>query len=469
MDAQTLAQISTWAHGTLLAGDPQRTVTDICTDSRALKPGDLFLALRGEKFDAHDFVPQAARLGAAGAVVENAPADLPADFPVIRVADTLRALQDIAAGHRRTLSLKVVAITGSNGKTSTKDFTAAVLGERFRVTKTQGNFNNHIGLPLTMLRAGAWDEIAVWELGMNHPGEIAPLAKLAAPDAAIITNIGTAHIEFMGTREAIAQEKGMLLEALGSSGHAVLPAEDDFTESLAARTKARVLRTGIGGGEIQATAISTDENGSRFTVKNAHGESAAAHLPVPGEHMIRNALLAISVGTIFGLSLEECAAGLAKMQLTGGRLETKRIRGIRVLDDSYNANPDSMIAALRTLAAMPGRHIAVLGQMGELGVESERGHRSVGEAAAREKIACVITVGPVAAGIAEAARAGGVGHILTAGTGAEAAAFLRAIAREGDTVLVKGSRSARMENVIAAFAAADDSRRATPDPRPSAA
>ena len=208
MEPTTLGTLSEWAGGQLLSGDSAQAVTTICTDSRALKSGDLFLALRGEKFDAHDFVPEAAKLDAVGVVVENAPADLPENSPVIRVADTLAALQQMAAKYRQTLGLKVVAITGSNGKTSTKDFTAAVLGEKFRVTKTEGNFNNHIGLPLTMLRASAQDEIGVFEIGMNHAGEIAPLAKLAAPDIAIITNIGMAHIEFMGTAKPSHWKKG---------------------------------------------------------------------------------------------------------------------------------------------------------------------------------------------------------------------------------------------------------------------
>jgi UDP-N-acetylmuramoyl-tripeptide--D-alanyl-D-alanine ligase len=442
-----------WTNGELLHGDPALTVTSVCTDSRALKAGDLFVALRGENFDAHDFIEQAAQQGAAGAVAERAPENLPGNFAVIKVGDSLAALQQIAANYRRTLPLKVVAITGSNGKTSTKDFTAAVLGERFCTMKTQGNFNNHIGLPLTMLRANASDEMGVWEIGMNHPGEIAPLANLAQPDVAVITSIGVAHIEFMGSRDAIAQEKGMLAEAVGASGHVVLPAEDDYAESIAKRTKARVVLAGIEHGDVHATDVTMDMEGSHFKI-HANGRSAPAHIAVPGRHMIRNALLAVAVGLIFELTLEECAAGLAKVQLTKGRLEQKRIRGIRVIDDSYNANPDSMIAALRTLAEMPGRHIAVLGQMNELGSESERGHREVGEAVARENIDCVITVGGIAAQITDAATKHGVKQAFNTGSTSEAAALLRAIAREGDTVLVKGSRSVRMETIVEELARA---------------
>jgi len=457
VDATALNTISNWASGKLLRGDPARTVSSVCTDSRKLKAGDLFLALRGEKFDAHDFVAKAAEQGAAGAVVEKSGDDflknLPENFAVIFVADTLAALQQIAANYRRTLPLKAVVITGSNGKTSTKDFTAAVLGERFRTMKTEGNLNNHIGLPLTILRASASDEIGVWEIGMNHPGEIAPLAKIAQPDVGVITSIGVAHIEFMGSRDAIAQEKGMLAEAVGADGRVVLPAEDDYAESLSKRTNARVIFAGIERGEIRASEVAMDVNGSRFVLhdlRDASGEKGVqARIAVPGRHMIRNALLAVAVGTIFGLSLEECAVGLQKVQLTKGRLEQKFIRGIRILDDSYNANPDSMIAALRTLVEMPAnRRIAVLGQMNELGAESARGHSQVGEAAAREKVDFVITVGEIAAQIARSAQQHGVEQALTVRSTSEAASLLREIAREGDAVLIKGSRSAGMETIV---------------------
>jgi UDP-N-acetylmuramoyl-tripeptide--D-alanyl-D-alanine ligase len=449
MDATPLETIARWSQGTLVSGSPQQTVTTVCTDSRALEAGDLFVALRGEKFDAHTFVAEAARLGAAAAIVEEIAPNLPAEFGVIQVADTLAALQQLSAGYRRSLPLKVISITGSNGKTSTKDLTAAVLGERMQVTKTDGNFNNHIGLPLTMLRARASDQIGVFEIGMNHPGEIAPLAALAAPDVAIITNVGIAHIEFMGSREAIGQEKGMLAEALTPSGTAILSANDDFSLKIAARTRAKSILAGIGAGEVQASNLRPHAAGTRFTLTTA-GRSVEAELPVPGEHMVRNATLAAAAGLTFGLSLEECAAGIGKLQLTKGRLEQKVVRGIQILDDTYNANPDSMAAALRTLSTLPtsGRRIAVLGAMGELGIEAERGHRSVGEVAASIGIDCVIAVGQPAAWIAEAATSGGVKRVEKVGTAEEATTLLGSLAQEGDIVLIKGSRSAKMERIV---------------------
>lgn len=449
MDATTLDVIARWAGGTLVAGSPAAIVTNVCTDSRALKSGDCFVALRGDKFDGHGFVAEAAKRGAAVAIVEQVPTELPPSFGVIQVADTLRALQQLAANYRRNLPIRVVGVTGSNGKTSTKDATASVLAEQFQVTKTDGNFNNHIGLPLTMLRARRGDQVGIFELGMNHPGEIAPLAEMAAPDVAIITNIGIAHIEHLGTREAIAQEKGMLAEALAPSGTLILSAHDEFSEGIAARTKAGTVFAGIDTGDVQATNLRPFFSGTKFELR-VDGRSVEAEIPVPGEHMVHNAVLAVAAGRVFGLSLEACAEGLRKLQLTKGRLEHKVVRGLQILDDTYNANPDSMIAALRTLASLPaaGRRIAVLGRMGELGAESEPGHRSVGEAAAHERIDCVIGVGQEAEWIADTASHGGVAHVLKVATNEEATQALRELANPGDIVLVKGSRSARMERIL---------------------
>jgi UDP-N-acetylmuramoyl-tripeptide--D-alanyl-D-alanine ligase len=449
MDATSFEKIAQWSGGKLTTGDPKDTVTSVCTDSRTLKAGDLFVALRGEKFDAHTFVPEAAKRGAAGVIVEEFPAELPPGFAVILVPDTLRALQQLSGNYRRSLSLQVIGLTGSNGKTSTKDLTAAALGENFQVTKTEGNFNNHIGVPLTLLRAKGSDQIGVFEMGMNHPGEIAPLAALAAPEVGIITNIGMAHIEFMGTREAIALEKGMLAEALPPSGTLILSAHDDFSASIAERTKADVVLAGIGKGEVFATDLRTQSGGTKFVI-NADGRTADAELSVLGEHMVRNAMLAVAAGRVFGLSLEECAAGLTKLRLTKGRLEQKVIRGIQVIDDTYNANPDSVSAALRTLASIPaaGRRIAVLGRMGELGAEAERGHRLVGEVAAQAHLDGVIGVGEEAQWITEAAWRGGVEKVVRVDTTEEATKALREYARPGDLVLIKGSRSSRMERIV---------------------
>ena len=423
-------------------------VENICTDSRALKPGDLFVALRGENFDGHKFISDAANLGAAGAIVENAPVGLPAEFGIVEVLDTLKALQDLARNYRASLPVRVIGITGSNGKTSTKDFTAAVMGRKFRTAKTSGNLNNHIGVPLTLLSLTSADEVAVVEMGMNHPGEIAPLAVMARPDAAIITNVGMAHIEFMGSREAIAGEKGDLAAAVHDKGAVILNADDDFTPAISARCGARIITAGTSTGDFRATDVEPISSGIKFRI-HATGRCLNAELPVPGEHMMRNALLACAAGVEFGVSLEECIEGLKEPGLSKGRLQQKEIAGMTILDDSYNANPDSMIAGLNTLATCPGkgRRIAVLGRMGELGCESEPGHRRVGEAAGALGLACLISVGDEARWITDSAK--GVAEIVHVDDTDAAVEVLRKLAKPGDIVLVKGSRSAKMERVIA--------------------
>src|SRR5437764_35282 len=384
MNPLSILQIIELAGAKLEQGDGQSSVERISTDSRTIKKGEMFVALHGENFDGHKLVEAAAKAGAASAIVDlNWKGKVPAKFAIIRAQDTLIAYQNIAANYRKSLPLKVLAITGSNGKTSTKDFAASVLGRKFRVTKTQGNFNNHVGLPRTILEATSNDNIAVWEIGMNHPGEVAPLAKIAAPDAAIITNVGVAHIEFMGSREAIAQEKGMLAEAVGSAGTVILNADDPFSDGIGKRTRARVVFAGINDGTLRATEIEQSSGGSEFTIfEGAH--RCRAHLSVPGLHMVQNALLAVAAGRVFGIPLEECAIGLTTAPLIKARLQIKEINGVQFLDDSYNANPDSMKAALRTLVELhaDGKKIAVLGEMRELGPETERGHQEVGQEAA---------------------------------------------------------------------------------------
>ncbi len=453
MEALSLSQLAEHAGGKLSSGKGDIRVTRISTDSRTIQPNELFVPIRGENFDGHKFVEQVAKKGAAGALVEeNWKGNVPATFPLIRVADTLVGYQNIAAQYRRSLSLKVIGITGSNGKTSTKDFVAAALGRRFRVAKTEGNFNNHVGLPQTILNASTQDEVAVWEMGMNHPREIAVLAKIAAPDAAVITNIGIAHIEFMGSREAIAQEKGALAEAVGADGTVVLNADDPFSESIAKRTRATIIFAGINSGTIRAEDISQSARGSEFTIlEGAH--RCRAQLPVPGLHMVQNAILAVAAARAFGVSLEDAAVGLASAPLTKARLQVREIHGVQFLDDSYNANPESMKAALRTLVELDtdGQRIAVLGAMGELGGEADRGHAEVGETAATFHIDQLITIGDVAAKISDAAKNAGLENAQNVANAEDAADLLGQLTSPGDLVLIKGSRLAKTERVLEEF------------------
>src|SRR5256712_4193971 len=454
MNPLSILQIAELSGAKREQGDGKTLIERISTDSRTIKKGELFFALRGENFDGHKFVETTAKAGAAGAIVDlKWKGKVPKKFAIIRAQDSLLAYQQLAANYRKALSLKVLAITGSNGKTSTKDFAASVLGRKFRVAKTQGNFNNHVGLPRTILEARSDDEVAVWEIGMNHPGEVAPLAKIAAPDAAIVTNIGVAHMEFMGTREAIAKEKGALAEAVAAEGTVILNGDDPFSKGIAERTDAHVIFAGTKEGTVRAIDIQQSADGSEFTImEDAH--RCRAQLPVPGLHMVQNALLAVAAGRAFGLSLEEAAAGLASAPLTKARLQIKEINGVQFLDDSYNANPDSMRAALQTLVELDtdGKRIAVLGEMRELGEETQRGHEEVGEEAAAFGIDQLIGIGEMGAVISRAAEDAGLEKSAAVGSTSEAAELLRNIAVPGDLVLIKGSRLARTENVIEAFA-----------------
>jgi len=453
MDPLPLTSIAQMAGAEILRGSGDTVVSRVGKDTRTIQQGDLYIALRGENFDGNTFAAEAASRGAAAVLLDSADqvVGLPEGFPVLIADDGLAALTRLAAAWRAQLDLKVLCITGSNGKTTTKDFAAAVLGTRFKVTKTEGNLNNHIGVPLSILAADRSHTAAVWEIGMSHPGEIAPLAALARPDAAIITNIGIAHIEFMKSRDAIAAEKGALAEAVPPSGFVILPAGDSMTGGIAERCRARVILTGLGAGDLTADALIEGGDSCSF-VLHVDGQSLDAKIPCNGSHMVANALHALAAGIGFGVSPADAVAGLSAARLTGGRLERRTIRGISILDDSYNANPDSMIAALATLRSLPGsgHRIAVLGRMGELGEFAAEGYRQTGLAAGKFSD-ILVTVGAETASIADAAREAGLGRIHEVEDTASAARMLAQLARPGDIILVKGSRSARMENVLKNF------------------
>ncbi|MEZ5329829.1 MAG: UDP-N-acetylmuramoyl-tripeptide--D-alanyl-D-alanine ligase [Verrucomicrobiales bacterium] len=444
-----LKDIARLCGGKLINGDPDLTVTDVCTDTRSMPKGALFVALSGERFDAHDYLDQAA-VNAAACIVSRVPTNVD-DFPaaLIQVKDTLAALQELARGYRRELDVVVVCVTGSNGKTSTKDFLRAILSQKFSVNATAGNLNNHIGLPLTILRTDAEHNCGVWEIGMSNPGEIEPLAAIAGPDAAVVTNVGTAHIEFMKTREAIALEKGMLVEAVPAEGCVFLNAADDFTPNLSSRAKARVVLAGIGNGEVHAENLRQRGDGSSFDVVHERG-TFPVDLPVPGRHMVGNAMLAIAVGLHLGVAPEAIADGLAGVVITGGRLQFRKVNGLSIIDDSYNANPDSMRAALATLQTLDcaGKRVAVLGRMAELGEGSAVEHYELGKAAVTDYgMDAVLTVGDEAAEIARGfADAGGIDARPFA-THDECRLSIESLKPE-DLILVKGSRSSAMEKVI---------------------
>jgi UDP-N-acetylmuramoyl-tripeptide--D-alanyl-D-alanine ligase len=437
-----------------LHGSGQGEIHSVSTDSRRIKAGELFFALRGEHFDGHAFIARAAEAGAAGAVVDRLQPAL-SRFPQLLVSDALRALQKLAAWSRQELTTHFIGITGSNGKTSAKEMVAAVLGEQYRVLKTEGNLNNHIGVPLSLLRADEQHDYAVIELGMNHTGEIAALTALVRPEIGMITNIGLAHIEFLGSKQAIAAEKAVLAEQIPQNGTLILNANDDFTPWIAEKTRARVLQAGLGKGDLQANNLVHLPAGEHFSLRGP-GFETHVELPVVGQHMVENAVLAAALAYSIGMSPQSIAAGLRQTKIPGGRLKLQQLGRLILINDSYNANPDSMIAALRTAKNLPvsGRRIAVLGRMGELGEQSIWGHQRVGQAAAELGFKLLVTVGEEAEVIATAAANRGLKNTVPAADHASAISALSELLEAGDVVLVKGSFSAQMDRVVEGLEAA---------------
>ncbi|TDU64242.1 UDP-N-acetylmuramoyl-tripeptide--D-alanyl-D-alanine ligase [Prosthecobacter fusiformis] len=455
MKSIALQTLADFADGKL--GGPadagSRLVTRVVTDSRKVQPGDVFVALAGDKFDAHDFIPQVMNAGAAAVVVNRVDATWGTDScATVEVKDTLVALQDMARGYRAWHQPLIIGLTGSNGKTSTKDLTALVMGLKVQTRATLGNLNNHIGLPLTLLSLEEGDECGVVEMGMNHPGEIKTLVDIALPDAAIVTNVGMAHIEYMGSQDAIGWEKGTLPTNVHAEGVVVLNANDPYTPLIARHCQATVFTAGTDAGDVRAFDLRPGPDGTHFKLDFA-GEVVETFLPVMGDHMVGNAALAACMGWAHGILPADIAAALSGARLTGGRMETKTVQDILFIDDSYNANPDSMKAGLATLASLStgGKKIAVLGRMGELGIHARSGHEGIGQYAAGLPLTAVYTVGDEAAMITEAAAKAGLGETANFPSHEACAAHLKKILQSGDAVLLKGSRSAGMEKVLAHF------------------
>lgn len=441
--------------GRLLGGSFARVLSGgVGTDSRRVAPHSVFFALSGEQFDGNEFAADAALKGAGAVVVSRPVKGVDASCAVILVEDTLAALQQLAAWWRERLSsLCVIGITGSSGKTSTKDLVKSVMEQGFPTTATKGNFNNHIGLPLSILAAEPSDLVAVWEMGMNHAGELEPLCRMAQPQIGIITSIGSAHIEFMGSREAIAEEKATLARSLPEEGVMIFPDDCDFAGLIRRSTRARCVTTGIGRGDVRADDLVCDADGSRFTLSLNGNNLGTVRLSLHGRHMVSNALLAAACGSEKGLEPSAIISGLERARLTGGRLNCSTRNGVIVIDDTYNANPESMEAALNTAAAMecPGRRWAVLGRMGELGHHAPAAHARVGLTAFEAGFDGIVGVGPGSEGIVEAARLkdDGQGRLVRHfATRDEAAAWLSGELRPGDLVLFKGSRSAAIDTLI---------------------
>jgi UDP-N-acetylmuramoyl-tripeptide--D-alanyl-D-alanine ligase len=445
-------------NGRLVQGNPETMVSGIAIDSRGAGPGQLFFAFPGSRADGHRFVGDALSRGAAAAVISRQVA-VDSGQPLIMVEDTLQALQALAGFCRGQFTAPVIAVTGSTGKTTTKDLIAGVLAVGRRVLKTEGNQNNEIGLPLTLMHLNRDYGAVVLEMAMRGPGEIAALCRISQPRVGVITNIGTTHLERLGSQQAIAEAKGELLEALPPDGCAVLNGDDPWQRRLASKCRSEVIFYGLDPEAGSGVAVSARNillhglQGTEFLLRTPLGE-APCRLPLPGRHNISNALAAAGAGFYFGLQPAQIARGLAAVSLTGMRQEIKPgIRGSTIIDDTYNASPASVKAALQMLIDVTGRGraIAVLGNMYELGSETISGHREVGEYAAALQIDQLITVGELALEIARGARDAGLpgDRIAVFDDHRKAIVFLKNFVGNGDMVLVKGSRAARMEEIVA--------------------
>lgn len=432
---------------------PDAAVRGVSTDSREIEPGDLFVALVGDRADGHGFVAEAVANGAAGALVSTASPVV----PTVVVRHTGEALLILARREREEMEATIVGITGSTGKTSVKDLVAAALSSRFEVSASPRSFNTEVGVPVTLLNAPPTAEVVVVEMGSRGPGHVATLCEVAGPRIGVVTGVGLAHMEMFGTLDAVADAKAELVEALDESGTAVLNADDAVVRGFAERTRADVVLYGVSDdAQVRGEGVELDTLGRPSFTLRAPGGEERVELALSGEHMVSNALAATAVGVALGLSVGECAAGLKDARLSPWRMEVfEGSGGIRIVNDAYNANPSSMAAALKASRWMAkgARSIVVLGEMAELGDHAPVEHERVGELVARLGIDHLIVVGQRAAGIAIGAEREGVEpeRIARVGTVDEAVEEVRRLARRGDVVLLKGSRVAGLERAAEAL------------------
>ena len=458
----TLAELAAAAGADARAqdGNGGAVFSGVAVDSRRVRPGDLFVAIRGERVDGHAFAREAASRGAAGLLGERRPEGWPEGFPAVLAPDPVRALQLLAASMKRTMGFRLAAITGSAGKTTTKDFTAAVLARRFAVEKTPGNQNSQIGFAMSIVNLPRRPEWLVGEMGLSAPGDLSRLSRTFEPDVAALVLVAPAHLEFFRSVDAIAEAKAEILEGLRPGGTFVANADDPRVEALAAREAKRgrrVVRFGASPrADVTARDVVAEAEGSRFRLKTPTGE-AEVRLPLPGPHQVANFLAAAAIAFVVGLLPSDCAEAAAELRPAAHRGEWRRhVSGARIYDDSYNANPASMKAALETLASVPAsRRIAVLGDMLELGPEEETLHRETGRAAARSA-GLLVLVGERARWIGAGAIEAGLpaSSVVAAVSAEEAAEILAARLSPGDVVLLKASRGIGLDRAVEALAPA---------------
>ena len=440
--------------GTPAAGNAE--LSGVAVDSRSVRPGDLFVAIRGARVDGHDFAGQAAAAGARALLAEHRPEGVRAEFPVLLVRDVVAALRRFASTMKRRTGFRLAAITGSAGKTTTKEFASEILSRRFAVEKTPGNQNSQIGFPMSILNLPRIPEWMVGEMGLSEPGDLTKLSRAFEPDVAAILLIAPAHLQFFSSLDALADAKAEILEGLKPGGTFVAGTDDPRVTAIARRFDGKVLRFGrAAGADVTAENIGATPAGSRFILKTPSGD-ARVELPVSGPHQVDNFLAAAAIGVAVGATPSDCAEAAVHLRPAAHRGELLRhSSGALLLDDAYNANPSSMRAALEALAALPGeRHVAVLGDMLELGAEEERWHVEIGRAAVG-RADLLICVGQRARWIGEGAVAAGfpAQSVRYVGASEDAADLLRILAESGDAILFKASRGIGLDRAVALLSA----------------
>jgi len=447
--------------GELISGISEKVFRGVSIDSRTLKKDELFICIRGDRFDGHDFIEEAKNKKAAAVVLSDSGNEAlkREEIPVIvRVDDTLEALQELARFHRRKMSVRVVGITGTNGKSTTKEMTAAITEKKFKTVKTKGNLNNHIGLPLSIFHISKNDEVAIVEMGMSASGEIKRLAEIAQPQIAVLTNITEGHMVELRTLKDVQAAKGELYESLDDQGIAIVNADDPLVLELAKYVRGKVVTYGINNkADVKVEGIrSMGKQGFNLNV-HFYKEKIPVFLPFLGECNIYNALAAMATGCSLGMAPKDIQDGLRYAKLLPSRYEIVEYEGMIIINDSYNANPRSMQEALKTLTGYQceGRRFFVVGDMLELGDLAESAHMKLGVDVARSSIDYLVSVGSLSTGVVESAVASGMNKKYTA-TALDhkcAVSFLKKYARPGDCLLVKGSRGSRMEKVVGDFIA----------------
>ena len=441
VEPRTLQYIAEACAGELVGGRANVLANGISTDSRRVREGDVFFAIKGDRYDGHDFLPEVAQAGAVAVVVNRTFSGCAS----IRVQDPRAALGQVAARYRRDFDLPVIAVTGSNGKTTTKELLASVLRQKFSTLWSEASFNNDIGVPVTLLSLNAQHRAAVLEAGTNHPGELRPLLDMIQPRYGVLTSIGREHLEFFHNLAGVAQEEGAIADVLPTEGRLFINGDDEWAPVIASRSRAEVIRVGLAKhNDLRAENVCLSDAGVRFT---AGGEEYRTSLL--GRHQVTNALLAVAVASELGLSSEEIRAGLAACKPAKMRMQVWEARGVRVLDDAYNANADSMLAALRTLQELPctGRRIAVLGDMAELGEHSAAAHAEVGQRTADCGVKHLVAIGKWAKHTADAAHGAGLADVTEFADVSSAIEPVKELVRAGDLVLLKASRAAGFERI----------------------